>query len=70
MLYWRVALTSGGERSADVQIKRGIFQGDSLSPILFALTWIPLSVILNKSKEGYSLGKDRAKLNHLLFMDD
>ena len=27
-------------------------------------------MILNKAKEGYSLGKDRAKLNHLLFMDD
>ena len=31
---------------------------------------IPLSIILNKAKEGYSLGKDSAKLNHLLFMDD
>ena len=29
-----------------------------------------LSIILNKAKEGYSLGKERAKLNHLLFMDD
>ena len=27
-------------------------------------------MILNKAKEGYSLGKDRAKSNHLLFMDD
>ena len=30
MPQWRVELTSGGERLADVQIKRGIFQGDSL----------------------------------------
>ena len=70
MPQWRVELTSGGERLADVQIKRGIFQGDSLSPILFVLALIPLSIILNKAKEGCSLGKDRAKLNHLLFMDD
>ena len=34
------------------------------------LALIPLSIIINKSKEGYSLGKDRAKLNYLLFMDD
>ena len=70
MPQWRVELTSGGERLADVQIKRGIFQGDSLSPILLVLALIPLSMLLNKAKEGYSLGKDRAKLNHLLFMDD
>ena len=70
MSQWRVELTPGGERLADVQIKGGIFQGDSLSPILFVLALIPLSIILNKAKEGYSLGKDRAKLNHLLFMDD
>ena len=70
MPQWRVELTSGGERLADVQIERGIFQGDRLSPILFVLALIPLSIILNKAKEGYSLGKDRAKLNHLLFMDD
>ena len=70
MPQWRVELTSGGERLADVQIKRGIFQGDSLSPILFLLALIHLSTILNKAKEGYSLAKDRAKLNHLLFMDD
>ena len=74
MPQWRVELTSGGERLADVEIKRGIFQGDSikrnLSPILFVLALIPLSIILNKVKEGYSLGKDRAKLNHLLFIDD
>ena len=31
---------------------------------------IPLSEILRKIKMGYSLGKDRGKLNHLLFMDD
>ena len=27
------------------------------------LALVPLSIILNKAKEGHSLGKDRAKLN-------
>ena len=54
----------------DVKVKRGIFQGDNLSPILFVLAMIPLSVVLNNMEAGYSLGRNRRKLNHLLFMDD
>ena len=37
MTKWKVELTSGGERLGEVKIKRGIFQGDSLSPILFVV---------------------------------
>ena len=70
MKHWRVELTSDGERLAEVSVRRGIFQGDSLSPILFVIALIPLSIVLNKSKEGYLLGAQRGKLNHLLFMDD
>ena len=32
-----------------VHIKRGIFQGDSLSPLLFVMIMIPLSMILNSN---------------------
>ena len=70
MKHWRVELTSDGERLAEVSVRRGIFQGDSLSPILFVIALIPLSIVLNKSKEGYLLGAQRWKLNHLLFMGD
>ena len=45
MRSWTVELTSGGEMLGDVKVKRGIFQGDSVSPILFVLTMIPLSVV-------------------------
>ena len=31
---------------------------------------IPLSALLNGIGDGYKLGKDRGKINHLLFMDD
>ena len=59
----------------DVKIQRGIFQGDSLSPLLFCLAIDPLSKILKDHDIGYDLNKGRPKkerkrLNHLLFMDD
>ena len=51
-------------------IKRGIFQGDSLSPLLFVICLIPMSLILRKMKAGYSLGMNQPNLNHVLYMDD
>ena len=53
-----------------VKIRRGIFQGDSLSPLLFVLTLIPMTMVLNTTRTGYQLGKNRGHINHLLFMDD
>ena len=70
MKSWKVELTSGTDGLGMVNIGRGIFQGDSLSPILFVLCLIPLSALLNGIGDGYKLGKDRGKINHLLFMDD
>ena len=52
---------------------RGIFQGDSLSPLLFVLVllYFPLSIILRKVYSvGYEMTKDGCRINHLLFMDD
>ena len=54
---------------AKVNITRGIFQGDSLSPLLFVICLIPLSHVLHKAKARYILGGGE-KINHLLFMDD
>ena len=67
---WKVELTSGGQMLGTVNIRRGIFQGDSLSPILFVLALIPLSLILRDVKAGYDLGGNSGTVNHLLFMDD
>ena len=50
---WRVMLCEGNSEFGEVDIKRGIFQGDSLSPLVFVLVLIPLSLILRKAKAAY-----------------
>ena len=57
----------------EIKIKRGIFQGDSLSALWFCLSLNPLSKQLNKSPSGFNI-KNRTriqhKINHLMYMDD
>ena len=69
MKTWRVQLNCGDQGLGEVKINRGIFQGDSLSPLLFVACLIPLSYVLRKSEAGYTFGNGE-KINHLLFMDD
>ena len=47
---WKVMLCSGNCELGEVEIKRGIFQGDSLLPLVFVLELISLSLILRKAK--------------------
>ena len=67
---WRVMLCAGNSELGEVDIKRGIFQGDSLSPLVFVLALIPLSLILRKVKAAYEFSGSKVKINHLLFMGD
>ena len=67
---WKVILCSGNSELGEVEIKRGIFQGDYLSPLVFVLALIPLSLILRKAKASYEFSESKEKINHLLFMDD
>ena len=53
MAQWKTELTSCGERLGHVHIRRRIFQGDSLSALLFVLCLIPLSLALRKVKSAY-----------------
>ena len=71
MKRWKTTLESAGQSLATVEIQRGIFQGDSLSPLLFVVSLIPLSVLLREARQGYELGRCQSgKINHLLYMDD
>ena len=51
-----------------ISIKNGIFQGDSLSPLIFCLALAPLSNLLNNTGMGYNVYNER--VNHLFYMDD
>jgi hypothetical protein len=53
-----------------IKINRGIFQGDSLSSLLFCIMPITLNHELNRSKCGYQIYGSERKINHLLYMDD
>ena len=57
-----------GNHCVRLDIKRGNFKGDSLSPLLFVICMMPLSYVLRKMSPGYTLGTE--KINHLFFMDD
>ena len=72
MKNWKTTLnlhhTNGSLTSRPINIKSGIFQGDSLSPLLFCLALAPLSTLLNRSNYGYE--SQNGKVNHLFYMDD
>ena len=65
---WSVDLACNSQSLGRVDIKRVIFQGDSLSPLLFVLCLIPLTLTLHKSESAYQFSSTNE--SHLLFMDD
>jgi hypothetical protein len=57
-------------QSEPIQIRRGIFQGDFLSPLFFCIAHIPLTHELNRADCGYQVHGAERKISHLLYMDD
>ena len=56
---WKVMLCSGNSELGEVEIKRVIFQEDSLSSLVLVLALIPLSLILRKAKAVYQFSESR-----------
>ena len=59
--------------SDPICIQRGIYQGDSLSPLWFYLALKHLSYLLKRTKHVFGIHcckQETQRLNHLLYMDD
>jgi len=72
MKKWRTILHlnhyKGMMTSRPIEIKSGIYQGDSLSPLVFSLALAPLSSLLNKS--GYGYNTPHGRISYFFYMDD
>jgi hypothetical protein len=59
MTFWRTTLNLSINniklKSEPIQIKRGIYQGDSLSPLWFCLAINPLTNLLNSTGYGFNI---------------
>ena len=51
MAQWRTELMTGRQTLGIVNIRRGIFQGGSLSSLLFVVSLIPLSMVIEANKD-------------------
>jgi len=68
MSSWRTTLTLNGRTLGQMEIKTGIFQGDSLSPLIFAMCLFPLTGLLCKLNKGFVV--DGIVVSQLLHLDD
>jgi hypothetical protein len=76
MTFWKTTLNLSINntklKSESIQIKRGIYRGNSLSPLWFCLAINSLTNLLNSTGYGFNIRVNNttlSKLNHLLYMD-
>jgi len=62
------SLSLNGSLLGNVSIRRGIFQGDALSPLIFVMCLFPLTILLRKLNKGFAI--DGIVASHLLYLDD
>ena len=70
----RLEIMNNGKKivSREIDFKCGFLQGDSLSPVGFCLTEVPIAMLLSDAS-GYRMGSTRErnlKKTHSLFIDD
>ena len=69
---WRTKITlphdKGYIETEDISFNKGIFQGDTLSPLLFCLALTPITNILKRAKVGYKI--EGKVVSNLLYVDD
>jgi hypothetical protein len=70
MKHYQTTLICNNKEIGEVKIERGIYQGDSLSPILFVMALFPLSVLLSATNQGYKFNNTDQPISHLWFVDD
>jgi hypothetical protein len=74
MTYWRTRMRLDAENklieTEDINLQCGIFQGDSISPLLFCICLIPLTQQLNMLNTGYEEHTTKTKISRLLYVDD
>jgi hypothetical protein len=74
MGYWRTRMRLHAENklmeTEDIKIQRGIFQGNSLSPLLLCICLLRLTEQLNKLDTEYEEHTTKTKMSHILYMDD
>ena len=68
--HWSTLLTVKGMSLGKIAIKYEIFQSDRLSPLLFIMYLVLLSMILDQSPKGYKIFNSSTCTNHLVYMDD
>ncbi|XP_071715046.1 uncharacterized mitochondrial protein AtMg01250-like [Rutidosis leptorrhynchoides] len=70
-----VSILVNGSPTSEFTLKRGIRQGDPLSPFLFIIAAEGLNILTNAATEkglfkGVEIGEDKVKISHLQYADD
>ena len=69
MKYCKMESTAEGETLSELNLQKIIFQGDSLSQILFSTAMMPLNYILSKCPGDNELVKSHETIHHLMYVD-